>query len=284
MVAEAVIPAAGYGTRVSPASRAIPKELFPVPVLVEGGGIYLVPALQLIIHRLYDIGVRRFYIVANNYKIDFYRGFLKPDVDYLNTLLDSGKKFEAKLLDELYKILDNIEINYILQDPPRGVGDAIFRCMKYISEPFMIHMGDDFLVGPINEYRKLVKYFDEYGADAAILVKKVDDPRQYGVVEGDEENDIIYVRKIIEKPAVAKPMYSILGIYTIKPIIFKFMDMLYKRGEWELTDAVQEMVNQGYKVIGVKTSLDSIRIDIGRVDSYIEVFNNPIRLEYVWNI
>lgn len=277
MIMDVVIPAAGYGTRVSPASRAVPKELFPIPVVGWDGEVYLVPALQIIIENLFEAGFRRFYIVVNSYKESVFRGYLEPDYSYLKTLYNSGKNTEANILNEFYRILENIEIHYIMQDEALGVGDAVYRCRKYIDNDFMIHMGDDFIVNRENQYKYLVDNYTRLKADAVILVQRVEDPRQYGIVEGRDEGSYIVVEKIIEKPRVETPKYAILGIYCIKPVLFEIMERLASRGGWELTDAVQTMVEKGYKVYALKVKEGAVRIDIGRVNTYLDIFRNPIK-------
>lgn len=278
MIREAVIPAAGYGTRVSPASRAVPKELFPIPIRIGYRKLYLVPALQIILQQLYEAGIDSFYIIVNHYKKTIIEGYLRPDYNYLYTLIGNGKLGEASLLNKFYGILDRIRISYIIQERPLGVGDAIYRSRDHVEGQFMIHMGDDLIISSHNEYLRMIKEHTRLGSDATILVQMVDNPRQYGVVEGDEEDNYIWVNKIIEKPDVDTPKYAIIGVYCIKPVIFEVMESLSRRGEWELTDAVQEMVDQGYKVVAIKASPGAARIDIGRPETYLEVFRKPIQL------
>ncbi len=276
MIRDVVIPAAGYGTRVAPASRAVPKELFPTPIVAWDGKTYLIPALQIILENLFEAGFRRFHIVVNKYKKGVIRGFLEPDYSYLKTLYRSGKNVEANLLNEFYRILENIEVIYVMQEEALGVGDAVYRCKELIDRDFMIHMGDDFIVGSRNQYKLLVESYERLNADALVMVKKVDDPRQYGIVEGIDKGGYIEVKEIIEKPKTSVPKYAILGIYCIKPIIFNIMEELNRRGSWELTDAVQAMINEGYKVYAFKTDEEGRRVDIGRVETYLELMGNPI--------
>lgn len=276
MIEEVIIPAAGYGTRVSPASRAVPKELFPIPIIGWDGKTYLVPALQIIIENLYQAGFRRYYIVVNNYKKRVVKGYLEPDYSYLKTLHNSGKITETNLLREFYGILENIEIHYVMQERALGVGDAVYRCRKYINKDFMIHMGDDFIVNQENQYKYLVENYEKLNADAIVMVQRVRDPRQYGIVEGKDKGNYIIVEKIIEKPKAEAPKYAIIGIYCIKPVIFEIMENLSSKGGWELTDAVQNMVDRGYKVYALKAKEDAVRIDIGRVDTYLDTMKNPI--------
>lgn len=276
MIEEVVIPAAGYGTRVAPASRAVPKELFPVPIVGWDGGTYLVPALQIIIENLFEAGVKKYFIVVNDYKKRVIEGYLEPDYRYLKTLYNSGKNTEANILNEFYRILESIEIHYVLQDEALGVGDAIHRCRELINRDFMIHMGDDFIINHENQYKLLVEYYSRLRPDALIMVQEVRDPRQYGIVEGRDRGNYIVVEKIIEKPDIVEPRYAILGVYCIKPMIFKIMDELSGKAGWELTDAVQEMIKRKYKVLAFKLKGSVRRIDIGRVDTYLDTLKKPI--------
>ena len=139
----------------------------------------------------------------------------------------------------------NIKVNYIEQPEPLGLAHAVMISEPYLKdEPFVMHLGDNLLKGGILEF---IKRFEETNADAVIGVAKVKDPRQYGVVVLDERGK---PKKLIEKPKEPPSNLALVGVYVFSPVIFQYVKKLKPswRGEYEITDAIQLMVNDGRKV------------------------------------
>ena len=273
MVTYAIIPAAGLGTRVLPASKAIPKEMFPIPHRF-GDKYMLYPMIHLIFDTLYNVGIRNFCFVISPSK-ERIMEYFKPDQEFIDTLIDLGKEDEAEVLKEFYNRLSRCKIGFRVQEKPLGVGDAVLRGKEFVgNNSFMISMGDDLILGDgDNVYRELIDIFVSREVDGVVLVKEVEDPRHYGVVIGKKMTDSLYkVEKIIEKPKTPVSHLAILGIYVLKPWIFDVMEGMMGNREWELTDAVDEMAKRGemlaYKVENIR------RIDIGRVETYIDLFKD----------
>jgi len=273
MVTHAIIPAAGLGTRVLPASKAIPKEMFPIPHRF-GDKYMLYPMIHLIFDALYNVGIRNFCFVISPSK-EKIREYFKPDQEFIDNLIDLGKEYEAKVLKEFYSRLSRCKISFRIQEEPLGVGDAVLRGRKFVGDNnFMISMGDDLILGEEgNVYKKLIDIFNSRKADGVVLVKEVDDPRHYGVVIGKKVSGSLYkVEKIIEKPETPVSNLAILGIYVLKPWVFDVMEGMREYRGWELTDAVDEMAKKG-EMLAYKAE-NIHRIDIGRVETYIELFKN----------
>jgi len=139
----------------------------------------------------------------------------------------------------------NIRVNYIEQPEALGLAHAVMISEKYLKdEPFVMHLGDNLLKDGVTEF---VKRFEETNADAVIGVTKVKDPRQYGVVVLDERGKPI---KLVEKPKEPPSDLALVGVYVFSPVVFDYVKKLKPswRNEYEITDAIQLMVNDGKRV------------------------------------
>lgn len=273
MVTHAIIPAAGLGTRVLPVSKAIPKEMFPIPYK-SGDRYMLYPMIHLIFDTLYNVGIRNFCFVISPSKEEI-RKYFKPDQKFIDKLIELGKDDEVTILKRFYSRLSRCNISFKIQEEQLGVGDAVLRGREFVGDNnFMISMGDDLILGEEgNVYKKLIDIFNSRKADGVVLVKEIDDPRHYGVVIGKKVSGSLYkVEKIIEKPEAPVSNLAILGIYVLKPWIFDVMEGMREYRGWELTDAVDEMAKKG-EMLAYKAE-NIHRIDIGRVETYIELFKN----------
>ncbi len=280
----AVIPVAGLGTRMLPLTKALPKEMLPLPVLYKNKTV-LVPLLHLIILKLHQSGVRRYIIVLSREKEPI-KNYLTTDYEYVRYLKEvEEKSFEAELLEKFYRLLDGIEITYVYQDEPRGFGDAVYQAREYIEEDFIIHPGDDFIIDTSSEnyINRLFNVRERYDADIAVYIEEVEDPRHYGVIRGYQiDMDIYHVEDLIEKPDKPPSNLAITAIYLTKRDILDEMDNLKTSSkEWELVDAVKNLLDKGYKAVAIKID-NQYRIDVGRPSEYIrsieKTLKNPIMI------
>lgn len=282
MIEHAVIPAAGLGTRLLPASKNVPKEMFPLPRNI-GGRIILYPTLQIIYEKLFKLGIRNFCFVVNQEKRDI-RKYFKPDYPYINMLKKIGREKEASEFLRFYRELEKSDIKFVSQEKPLGVGDAVLRCKRYVGKHnFLLNMGDDFILNSKNNsYRDLIDTFFNENADACVFIMHIENPKHYGVIKGEPINSKIYkIKKIIEKPNKLESNLAIVGTYVFKPIIFNIMKNIREKFKsWELTDAVQELINKDGCVLGYLLDYRSRRIDIGRPSTYIDAFTELLRKEF----
>ena len=119
--------------------------------------------------------------------------------------------------------------------------------------------------------RKLLDVYERFSADAAFVVLEIDNPKQYGIIEGDEvESGIIKVKNVVEKPDEPKTNLAIMAMYVFHPVIFKALEVTKpgKNGEIQLTDAIQKLIDWGLKVYAVKLDKSYIRLDIGSPEIY----------------
>ncbi|WP_338598656.1 glucose-1-phosphate thymidylyltransferase [Sulfolobus tengchongensis] len=143
----------------------------------------------------------------------------------------------------------DVNVTFIEQPDPLGLAHAVMTAEPFLKdEPFVMHLGDNLLSSGISDF---VRVFEETKADAVVGVTEVKDPRQYGVVVLDERGR---VKKLIEKPKEPPSNLALVGVYVFSPEIHKYTKKLKPswRGEYEITDAIQLMVNDGKRVEVVK--------------------------------
>ena len=276
----AVVPVAGLGTRMLPMSMAIPKEMIPLPVSYRGR-IKLVPILHLIYLKLFQAGVTTFYLVISRDKEAIIKYFT-PDWEYIERLENIyGKYEEAELLRKLYDTLAKTHIEFIYQEEARGFGPAVYQAREYIESDFIIHPGDDYIIDDegSNYISRLISYRERFNADVILYVERVDDPRHYGVIKGDEIEEGIYlVTDLVEKPKKPPSDLAITAIYLIDREVLSVMEGLSnKRRSWELVDAVQILLKRGKKVIAVEIE-NKRRVDVGRPEEYLNSISKCIEM------
>ncbi len=235
-IRKAIIPAAGLGTRFLPATKAQPKEMLPI---VDK------PTLQFIIEEAIDSGIEEILIITGRNKSSIENHFDKS-VELELELEKSGK---TELLEEIRKISDMVNIYYIRQKEPKGLGHAIYCAKSFIgNEPFAVLLGDDIVYNPEKPcLKQIIEIYDEYKT-TILGVQEVnkDDVSRYGIVDGKNIVDGVYkVKDLVEKPHKddAPSNIAILGRYIINPAIFKILENVKpgKDGEIQLTDGLKEL-------------------------------------------
>lgn len=235
VVKKAVIPAAGLGTRFLPATKAQPKEMLPI---VDK------PTLQYIIEEAVASGVEEILIITGRNKKSIEDHFDKS----VELELELENKGKTDLLEIVRGISNMVNIHYIRQKEPKGLGDAIY-CARYFigDEPFAIMLGDDMVdngQGPPC-LKQLIDAYDDHNA-SILGVQEVDKENtdKYGIIDGQKLSDNIYkVKALVEKPDPdqAPSNVAILGRYIITPQIFDILGQIPpgKNGEIQLTDALE---------------------------------------------
>ena len=164
---------------------------------------------------------------------------------------------------------------WVNQPEPKGFGNAVLMAQPFVeNESCLVHAGDSCIISKDMDYlKKLLDAFERLNADAAFLVLDIENPKQYGIVEGDElEPGIIRVKSVVEKPEKPKTRWAIMAMYAFKPAIFKALENTKpgKNGEIQLTDAIQKLVDSGLKVYAVKLDRNYSHLDIGSPERYWE--------------
>lgn len=267
-IRNAVIPVAGLGTRLLPATKSQPKEMLPVGKK---------PIVQYIVEELSLCGMDRFLFVTGRGKSSIEDHF-DIDADLIRSLRESGKE---DLLSELE--FERLGANYFYtrQHQQRGLGDAISYAENFSgNEPFVVALGDS-IIGrhePSRIVERLINAFESAGASCAIAVEEVplDQVSMYGVVKPASDADVFEVLDLIEKPAIseAPSNWAIAGRYVFSPSLFEAIRRtgLDHRGEIQLTNAIRLMLGEGQKVVAVRLPAAEKRYDIGNFESYFETF------------
>ncbi len=274
MIRKVIIPAAGLGTRLFPATKEQPKEMLPIFSRTAQGDIMVKPVVQLVFEQVHNAGLREFCFIVGRGKRGIEDHFT-PDSNCIKTLEGLGKNGQASDLGDFYEKLESSTIMWVNQPAPKGFGNAVLMAQPFVqNESCLVHAGDSCLISKDMDYlKKLIETFNRFSADAAFLVIEIENPKQYGIVEGEEiESGIIKVNSVVEKPEKPKTNWAIMAMYVFHPIIFKALEATKpgKDGEIQLTDAIQKLIEWGLKVYAVKLDKSYSHLDIGSPERYWE--------------
>jgi len=260
-VRKAVIPAAGLSTRLLPATKAQPKEMLPI---VDK------PAIQYIVEEAIKSGIEDILIVTGRGKRAIEDHF---DKSY-ELEEELKKKGKIDLLEIVQDISNLVNIHYIRQKEPKGLGHAIYCTKTFIgNEPFAVLLGDDIIDSEEPCLKQMLKVYEKYqGTIIGVQPVPDDDICKYGIIDGFEVSERVYkVNDLVEKPEKDKAPsnIAILGRYIISPRIFEFLENAKpgKNGEIQLTDALKKLAEvenvYAYNFIGD-------RYDVGNKMGYLK--------------
>lgn len=271
MIRKVVIPAAGLGTRLIPATKETPKEMLPIFGLGKNGKIVVKPLLHAIFEQLFDVGVREFCFIVGKGKGSITDHFTL-DRAFLETLNEGGKYELADDLSGFFDKLSSASFVFISQPKQRGFGDAVLKAEPYIKETFMVQAGDSLILSKGNLHvTRMMKVHEDFDSAVTFLVQEVEDPSPFGVVEGEEiESGIYKVDRVVEKPEKPPSNLAITALYVFTPSIFSALKSVDEGvgGEYQLTDGIQNLIDSGHKVLAVKLLPDEFWLDIGNPQSY----------------
>lgn len=258
---KAVIPAAGFGTRLLPLTKAQPKEMLPVVNK---------PTIQWVIEEAVDAGITDIAIITGKHK------------QAIENHFSSSKKLEEELertgkikeLQEIKKINEIANFQFIVQEDQKGLGHAILCAEEFIGDdPFAVLLGDTICVGDPNCTKGLVSIFEQKNRSVfAVKSIKPEETKRYGVVSGEEISEsLLLVDKLVEKPEpkVAPSFLGILGRYIFTPDILKFQRKTAQDsgGEIQLTDAMQMLAKESEMYSWV---FNGKRYDIGTMEDWFQ--------------
>lgn len=259
-VKKAIIPAAGLGTRFLPVTKAMPKEMLPI---VDK------PTIQYIIEEAIESGIEDIIIVTGKGKRS-----IEDHFDHNYELEDNlMKKEKWDLLDKV-KATTEVELHYIRQKEPKGLGHAVWCARKFIGdEPFAVLLGDDIVQAETPGLRQLIEQFEETQS-SVVGVQQVpeDETYRYGIVDPSTiEGRRYQVNNFVEKPKLgtAPSNLAIMGRYVFTPEIFNHLDkqQIGAGGEIQLTDAIQ-MLNQEQSVYAY--DFQGKRYDVGEKMGFLK--------------
>jgi len=281
IIKKVVIPAAGLGTRLLPITKELPKEMLPIFFKGKNDRIYLKPILQAVFEQLYDVGFREFCIVVGRGKRAI-EDYFSPDDSFIEYLKTKNKVKPANELQEFYEKIRDSAMLFVNQPTPKGFGDAVYRAKPFTEDkPFFLHAGDDLIFSENGDHiRRMIEAFEHYDADATFLVEQVQDPRRYGVMMGNEiKPGVLEVKKVVEKPKKTPSNLAMIALYILKPIIYEAIEKVKpdERGEVQLTDALQLLLDQQCKLYALKLRSDEHRIDIGTPETYLRILKTTFQ-------
>ncbi|KIY41031.1 UTP--glucose-1-phosphate uridylyltransferase [Pseudomonas sp. 10-1B] len=266
MIKKCLFPAAGYGTRFLPATKAMPKEMLPVVNK---------PLIQYGVEEALDAGLNEISIVTGRGKRALEDHF---DISYeLETQIKGTDK--EKYLVGIRRLLDECSFSYTRQTEMKGLGHAILTGRPLIGdEPFAVVLADDLCVNPEGDgvLTQMVKLYNQFRC-SIVAIQEVDpqETNKYGVIAGDMiRDDIFRVTNMVEKPKPedAPSNLAIIGRYILTPDIFDIIASTEpgKGGEIQITDALMQQAQNGC-VIAYK--FKGKRFDCGGAEGYIDATN-----------
>jgi len=272
MITKCLFPAAGYGTRFLPATKATPKEM--LPILTK-------PLIQYGVEEAMEAGITTMAVITGRGKRAIEDHF---DISYeLEEQIKGGSK--EKLLGDIRTILSSCKFSYTRQIQMKGLGHAIFTGATLIGdEAFAVILADDLCSNKGDGVLKqMMQVYEKYQCSVvAIQEVPMDKTDKYGVIAGeliDGSDDTYRVSDMVEKPDPkdAPTNMAIIGRYILTPDIFEILKTTPAgaKGEIQITDALLEQAKQG-KVIAYK--FEGERFDCGSVDGYVEATNHFYKL------
>jgi UTP--glucose-1-phosphate uridylyltransferase len=255
VIRKAVIPAAGLGMRFLPITKAQPKEMLPV---------VRKPVIQYVVEEAYQSGIRDVLIITGRHK--------RSVEDHLDKAGVAGVEDESTR--ELDRMLEDMNILFVRQREPKGLGDAVRYAEPYVGgEPFALLLGDNITTPPCLE--QLMDAYERFKATIIALEKvPAERVRHHGVVEGVEvEENVLQLRRLVEKPELgeAPSNLAIIGRYILTPDVFEHLKAIIPgyKGELQLTDALAKMVSNGrHGVYGVL--YEGKRYDVGDIGGWLK--------------
>lgn len=253
-----VIIAAGYGTRFLPGTKTIPKEMFP---LVD------TPAIQLIVDEFTAAGIKDILIVTSRRK--------KSMEDFFDREVELETIFSREGADSKLSLITPAKANIFFsrQMEMKGTGQAILQCKPFVgNDPFVVAYPDDIVFTDTPLAAQLMSVYKKTGC-SVLAAQEIDaDVSRYGVLDYKEENEILRVSKIVEKPAAGtEPSHTIsIGRYLFTPDLFPLLEEDYKKysgGEFYHIGAINVLANAGKMCAHC---FDGQRVDVGDKLGYIE--------------
>jgi UTP--glucose-1-phosphate uridylyltransferase len=264
----AVIPVAGLGTRLLPATKSQPKEMLPVGRK---------PVVQYVVEELTRVGITRVLFVTGPGKASIENHF-DLDAELIQTLRESGKE---ELLAALEYERSTVQYFYTRQRQLLGLGHAVSCARSFVGDkPFVVALGDS-IIGMHAEsdvVQRMTRCYHERDAAAVIAFEEVPhgEVSQYGIARPKTDDELFEIADLVEKPSPdeAPSDLAIAARYVLSPAIFTALGETKrgKGGEIQLTDAIRAVIRNGGRAYGVRLRPEERRYDIGNFEAYFEAF------------
>jgi UTP--glucose-1-phosphate uridylyltransferase len=264
----AVIPVAGLGTRLLPATKSQPKEMLPVGRK---------PVVQYVVEELTRVGITRVLFVTGPGKASIENHFDR-NAELIQTLRENGKE---ELLAALEFERSTVQYFYTRQRELLGLGHAVSCARSFVgNQPFVVALGDS-IIGMHAEsdvVQRMTRCYHEREAAAVIAFEEVphDEVSRYGIAKPKQDDDLFEIEDLVEKPSPreAPSNLAIAARYVLSPAVFDALAETRrgKGGEIQLTDAIRAVIRNGGRAYGVRLRPDERRYDIGNFEAYFEAF------------
>lgn len=262
-IRKAVIPAAGYGTRFLPVTKALAKEMLPI---VD------TPAIQYIVEEALQSGIEEFIIIISSNKNSI-MDYFDRNLELEGFLKEKGKESDLKLVRD---IPSKVNIHFIRQKEQLGLGHAVLCAKTFVgNEPFAVLLGDDVYVGKDEPtLKQMINAYEQVdGSIVGTIEVPLEDTKKYGICDlevGEENKRVQKLKGVVEKPYDNPPSrLAIGGRYILSPRIFELLET-QERGvgnEIQLTDSIKRLM-ESEEVYSCK--LEGKRYDIGSKIGFIE--------------
>jgi len=264
----AVVPVAGLGTRLLPATKSQPKEMLPVGRK---------PVVQYVVDELARVGVKQVLFITGPGKVSIENHFDLND-ELVRVLRETGKE---ELLAELEYERAAVQYFYTRQRQLLGLGHAVLCAEPFVgNQPFVVALGDS-IIGMHAQsdiVQRMKECFVERRASAVIAFEEVapSEVSHYGIAQARDGGEIFEVADVIEKPSMAEApsTLAIAARYVFAPVVFDAIRRIHpgKGGELQITDAIRLMIQEGGKVYGIRLRSNERRYDIGNFQAYFRAF------------
>jgi len=264
----AVVPVAGMGTRLLPATKSQPKEMLPVGRK---------PVVHYVVDELASMGINRLLFITGPGKASIENHFDLND-ELVRVLRETGKE---EALAELEYEHTAMQYFYTRQRQLLGLGHAILCAESFVGDqPFVVALGDS-IIGMNAEsdiVNRMKQCFIEKNASAVIAFEEVpfSEVNHYGIAKPKSNDDIFEIEDLVEKPAIieAPSNLAIAARYVFAPSIFDAIKKTHpgKGGEIQITDAIRLLIQEGGKVYGIRLKKNERRYDIGNFQAYFRAF------------
>ena len=251
-IRKAVIPAAGFGTRFLPQTKAMPKEMLPI---VDK------PVIQYVVEELVDAGITDIILVTGYHKRTIEDHFDAANLDLIENLRQGGEK-KRPLLEAVEHISKMANFIYVSQKGPYGNGTPLINVRHLIGdEPFIYTFSDDFITAKPSRFKQMLAVYETYGASVmgSIRAKSDADYSRYGFAGGEDLRDgVIDIKVLIEKPGkenAPSDLATVSGsIFT--PDIFNYLDQVLESlgdgAEFYYNDALKLMLKDGKRILATE--------------------------------
>ncbi len=272
LVTKAIVPAAGLGTRLLPATQSQPKEMLPVGRK---------PVVQYVVEELQAAGLRQILMITGRRKRAIEDHF-DADPELVAAVMQAGNE---ALLEDLAYLESKARLFFTRQSTPKGLGHAVSLGADFVDDDdCVVALGDSIIAGkdPASTLRDMVRVHRDLGAAATVAVERVpvQETYRFGIVEveGAEPppGEPVLMTNIVEKPPMgtADSTLAVAARYVFSPAIFDALNRTLPdgRGEIQLSDAIKLLVQRGEKVYAWTLPPDQKRYDVGNFESYFRTF------------